>query len=399
MISRSNMRHAARSVLLAVTCTLAACGSSKMLPSLGGGPQTGHERYARSLRDAGLDSTALGREWLAASDSALRAPYRVALPARELGIYTRNEARAVAYRIALREGERLRVTLRADGLAAQLYMDLFEIGPDSTEPFMHRTSARRELAPDSAAALLTLEHEARADGTVVLRLQPELLRNGRYELTMRLEPILGFPVDGRGNEAIQSLYGVDRDGGAREHHGIDIFAPRGTPVLAAASGIVRSTSPNTLGGNVVWLLDTEREQSLYYAHLDRHAVSAGQRVNLGDTLGFVGNTGNARTTSPHLHFGIYTRRGPIDPLRYVRRIVANTPEITADTAALGRRAVVTATVTLQGMLADSAATTPRVPRQTGVTVMAARGNAYRVQLDDGTSGYAPARLIRPRTAD
>lgn len=370
-----------------------------MLPSLGGGPRTGHERYARSLRDAGLDSTALGREWLAASDSALRAPYRVALPARELGIYTRNEARAVAYRIALREGERLRVTLRADGLAARLYMDLFEIGPDSAEPFMHRTSARMELAPDSAAALLTLEHEARADGTVVLRLQPELLRNGRYELTMRLEPILAFPVDGRGNEAILSLYGVDRDGGARAHHGIDIFAPRGTPVLAAASGIVRSTSPNTLGGNVIWLLDTEREQSLYYAHLDRHAVSAGQRVNLGDTLGFVGNTGNARTTAPHLHFGIYTRRGPIDPLRYVRRIVANTPEITADTAALGRRAVVTATVTLQGVSADSAATTPRVPRQTGVTVMAARGNTYRVQLDDGTSGYAPARLIRPRTAD
>lgn len=384
--------------MLAALYTLAACGSSGSMPSLGGGPRTGHERYARSLRDAGLDSTALGREWLAASDSALRTPYRVALPAREVGVYSRNEARAVAYRIALREGERLRVTLRADGPAARLYMDLFEIGPDSTEPFMHRTSARTELAPDSAAALLTLEHEARADGTVVLRLQPELLRNGRYELTMRVEPMLAFPVDGRGNDAIQSLYGVDRDGGARAHHGIDIFAPRGTPVLAATGGIVRSTAPNNLGGNVVWLLDTEREQSLYYAHLDRHAVSAGQRVALGDTLGFVGNTGNARTTAPHLHFGIYTRRGPIDPLRYVRRVVTTPPAITADTALLGRRAVVAVPVALQDVTVDSSDTAPRLPRRSAVTVMAARGDAYRVQLDDGTSGYAPARTIRAGAA-
>jgi murein DD-endopeptidase MepM/ murein hydrolase activator NlpD len=57
---------------------------------------------------------------------------------------------------------------------------------------------------------------------------------------------------------------------------------------------------------------------LYYAHLDRHAVSAGQRVRKGEIVGFIGNTGNARTTAPHLHFGIYRRgQGAIDPLYYV----------------------------------------------------------------------------------
>ncbi|HYW49551.1 MAG TPA: M23 family metallopeptidase [Gemmatimonadaceae bacterium] len=396
----STMRRPRRSPWHALTLgcllTLAACGPSGALRTIGTGPRTAHERYARSLRDAGLDSTALGREWLAASDSALRSPYRVSLPARELGVYSRAEARAVAYRIALREGERLRITLRADGPPARLYMDLFEVGTDSAQPFEHRVSAREELPPDSAAALLTLDHEALSDASFTLRLQPELLRNGRYELTMRVEPILAFPVDGRGNEAIQSLFGVDRDGGQRSHHGIDIFAPRGTPVLAGTNGVVRSISPNNLGGNVVWLGDSERAQSLYYAHLDRHAVTAGQRVRTGDTLGFVGNTGNARTTAPHLHFGIYTRGGPIDPLRYVRRVAERPPAITGDTAVLGQRAVTTASLTLQGTLTDSVIPARRLARQTPLTVMAASADAYRVQLDDGTSGYVPAKQVRAR---
>jgi murein DD-endopeptidase MepM/ murein hydrolase activator NlpD len=132
----------------------------------------------------------------------------------------------------------------------------------------------------------------------------------------------------RGNPAIQSLFGVERDGGRRAHHGIDIFAPRGTPVIAATDGVVRSTSPNELGGNVVRLSDPRRAQTLYYAHLDRHVVAEGQQVRVGDTLGFVGNTGNARSTPPHLHFGIYVRgRGPINPLRYVRLVTA--PQVTA----------------------------------------------------------------------
>ena len=380
--------------MLLTLLVLASCGPSGSLRNLGIAPKTGHERYARALRDAGLDTTALGREWLAAGDSALRAPYVLALPARELGAYSRNEARAVAYRLSLREGERLRVMLRADGQAARLYLDLFEFTGDTATPVEHRITAREEVATDSAAALLTLEYEATRDASVVLRLQPELLRSGRYEVTARVEPILAFPVEGRGNDAIQSLFGVDRDGGARAHHGIDIFAPRGTPVLAATDGIVRSTSPNGLGGNVVWLADVARGQSLYYAHLDRHAVSAGQRVRIGDTLGFVGNTGNARTTAPHLHFGIYTRGGPIDPLRYVRLVSSQPRAIKGDTAALGRRAVATAGAALRSAPGDEGAVLVRIPRQASLQVMGANADAYRVQLDDGRSGYLATQAVR-----
>ena len=364
-------------------------------------PRTDHERYARSLRDAGLDSTAIGRDWLGASDSALRAPLTLALPARELGTYQRNEARAVAYRFALRDGERLRVTLRADGLPARLYLDLFEVTPDTAQAPVHRASgARVTAARDSAArdtaVLVALTHEATANATYLLRLQPELLRSGRFELRVQTEPTLAFPVEGRGNGAIQSLFGVDRDGGRRAHHGIDIFAPRGTPVLAATDGTVRSISPNELGGNVVWLSDTERGQTLYYAHLDRQIVTAGQSVERGDTLGFVGNTGNARTTAPHLHFGIYRRpEGPIDPLRFVRINNATPAALTADTSYLGRFALTrSAAPSLRAAPADTSVVTRRLQGPTRVQIMGANANMFRVQLEDGSTGYLSNASVR-----
>lgn len=385
-----------RRVTLLATLALAACGPSSPLRSLRDTPATAHARYAESLKDARLEQTALGREWLAASDSALRAPLAATLPAREVGEYSRTEARAIAYRVSLREGQRFRATLRADGLSALLFLDLFEVTGDTAQLFTHRATADSLAPPDSAIALLTVAHEADRDGEFVLRLQPELLRTGRYELTMEVEPMLAFPVEGRGNSAIQSLFGVARDGGRRAHHGIDIFAPRGTPVLASTAGTVRSVSPNNLGGNVVWLSDEARGQSLYYAHLDSHAVTQGQRVQAGDTLGFVGNSGNARTTAPHLHFGIYRRgRGPIDPLRYVQRVSARPPAIAADTARLGRAAVTIAresTMRIAPGARDSVVR--RIPRATVLRVMGASSNSYRVQLDDGTPGYVSAGAIR-----
>jgi hypothetical protein len=93
-----------------------------------------------------------------------------------------------------------------------------------------------------------------------------------------------------------------------------------TPALAAADGVVRGVGVTSLGGKVVWLRD-EDGHALYYAHLDRQYVTEGQQVRTGDTLGFIGNTGNARTTPPHLHFGIYARgEGPVDPWYFVYRL-------------------------------------------------------------------------------
>ena len=90
------------------------------------------------------------------------------------------------------------------------------------------------------------------------------------------------------------------------HHGEDIFAPLGAPVLAVADGTVFSVGWNSLGGNRLWLRDTEGNQ-FYYAHLSAFSPLAvnGARVRAGDVLGFVGTTGDAEGTPPHLHFEIH----------------------------------------------------------------------------------------------
>jgi murein DD-endopeptidase MepM/ murein hydrolase activator NlpD len=122
-------------------------------------------------------------------------------------------------------------------------------------------------------------------------------------------------MDGR---AVQSGFGAGRDSGRRRHEGIDIFAPRGTPVVAAVDGWVTRQTTNRLGGNVVWLWAPSRRLSLYYAHLDRQAVAPGERVAAGAIIGYVGNTGNAARAAPHLHFGVYASlAGAVDPLPYV----------------------------------------------------------------------------------
>lgn len=90
------------------------------------------------------------------------------------------------------------------------------------------------------------------------------------------------------------------------HHGEDIFAPEGTPVLAVADGVVFSVGWNRLGGWRLWLRD-EQLNEFYYAHLSAYSPLAvdGQRVKAGDVLGFVGNTG--ATSAMHLHFEIHPR--------------------------------------------------------------------------------------------
>ena len=129
---------------------------------------------------------------------------------------------------------------------------------------------------------------------------------------------MGFPVRGMSGRAIRSGVGAQRDAGRRSHEGIDIFAPRGTPVVAARDGWVGRTLTNTLGGNVIWVWSPAAGLSAYYAHLERHAANPGQRVRTGDILGYVGNTGNARGGPTHLHFGVYVAgEGSVDPLPYI----------------------------------------------------------------------------------
>jgi len=90
------------------------------------------------------------------------------------------------------------------------------------------------------------------------------------------------------------------------HHGDDIFAPLGAPILACADGLVFSVGWNDLGGNRLWLRDSQGNE-FYYAHLSAFTPLArnGMHVKAGEMLGFVGNTGDAQGTPTHLHFEVH----------------------------------------------------------------------------------------------
>ncbi len=125
---------------------------------------------------------------------------------------------------------------------------------------------------------------------------------------------LPVPVQGVDAEAIADTFGAPR-GQDRSHAGVDIFAARGTSVTSATRGVVTSVRESGLGGKQVWVMGPARERH-YYAHLDgwTEGLASGDLVWPGDVLGIVGDTGNARGTPPHLHYGIYGDGGALDPL-------------------------------------------------------------------------------------
>ncbi len=133
-----------------------------------------------------------------------------------------------------------------------------------------------------------------------------------------------FPVVG--DVAWGDTYGAHRsDVPGGWHHGDDLFAPLGTPVVAVANGIVFAVGWNHVGGWRLWLVDAEGNQ-YYYAHLAGYSALArnNHHVRRGQVLGFVGNTGDAVTTWPHVHFEVHPNAtlylgydGAVDPTRYL----------------------------------------------------------------------------------
>jgi murein DD-endopeptidase MepM/ murein hydrolase activator NlpD len=136
------------------------------------------------------------------------------------------------------------------------------------------------------------------------------------------EPLsmLRMPVVGVRGFELDDSWHAPRDGGVRVHKGIDIFAPRGTQVIAVADGIISFIGDQPKGGHCIWLT-TESGTSFYYAHLDRWApgLYEGMEVQSGDLIGFVGNTGNAVHTPSHLHFAINQNDEMVNPYPILNR--------------------------------------------------------------------------------
>lgn len=124
---------------------------------------------------------------------------------------------------------------------------------------------------------------------------------------------LKVPVAGVKRSALVRNWGDARGGGTRAHHGLDIMAPSGTPVLAAASGTIEKLFASGLGGTTVYVRSPDRRWTYYYAHLAGYApgLSEGRKVAAGETIGYVGDTGDAGPGNYHLHFST-TRMQPAE---------------------------------------------------------------------------------------
>jgi hypothetical protein len=345
-----------------------------------------HEAYQRKLVNSGLDMTAMGKTWIDISEKVLQTPTTIDIPYLEKGYFSPESVQAAAFSFNMQRGQKLNVKLNKRSLQDfVIYTDVWQRGEDG--------SFKIWGSSDTLGGVL--EGEVDQTGTYILRLQPELLAGGEYTLEITTGPSLAYPLKTYKDNQIRSFWGDGRDADSRKHEGIDIFSAFRTPVLASAPGIAM-LSENKLGGKVVWLRTEGRDFSLYYAHLDEQLVPDGQVVKPGDTLGLMGNTGNARSTPPHLHFGIYTREGAIDPLPFVNPETPAVKPVSSDTS------LITAILRTSGNTSINVSGTSSAVRLKSGTIVktrAAVSNSYRVELPDGTTGYlAASRLsetVRP----
>lgn len=262
--------------------------------------------YGWRLDIAGLGDSPLVRRWQSAVDRAV--PEALPAQARNDLDFAADTIRARVFTIGLARGGALEWRLApAHGNRVRLYGALeYRRTPadrwQSVRPLQADGRAHRFVATDT--------------GDYRLVFQPALFADVAANLATARGGSLPMPVAGAHTRDIGGGFGVARDGGRRRHEGIDIFAKRNTPVRAVADGRV-STGNGGLGGHYIFLSSGLFGPRYYYAHLDHFAVADGTRVTQGQVIGYVGNSGNAAGGPTHLHFGIYTAIGPIDPAPFV----------------------------------------------------------------------------------
>lgn len=318
------------------------------------------------------------QDWVMAGDSVLYHAIETSIPHKITITYFRDDPVAYSWKVDLKEGRVLNARISATDTTHQLFMDLFALEGDERSRI---TSAEDSL----------LHYESDQDQTVILRLQAELLVSGSATLSLTDQPSMDFPVAGASPANIKSYWGAPRDAGARQHEGVDIFADRGTPAVAAAGGRVSRTGTSNLGGNIVWLHANGR--SLYYAHLDSIVAQDRQRVETGDTLGLVGNTGNARTTPPHLHFGIYDR-GAMDPLPFIDYPSVEPPGLDVDAALIGTWSrIQNARANVRPLPSTQEPPITSLDRNDAVRILGATGAWFHIELPDKRKGFVYGNLL------
>lgn len=346
-------------------------------------PASPYEKYVQDLTSSTLKNSGMVREWISEGERVLIQTNGVDLPYRELSRFDRAVPKAASFRFSVREGQRITVSLTAlSDTSATYFLDLFEI---------QRNGEMKSVNPELDDGVLT--YAVGSDLDYLLRVQPELLKGGVIDLSISYTGSLAFPVPNKSFLDIGSFFGAARDGGRRTHEGVDVFAARGTPVVAVTNGRVTRVGTNRLGGKTVSV--SSGRYSFYYAHLDSQLVTMGRSVRMGDTLGTVGNTGNAITTAPHLHFGIYAiGRKSVDPLPFFREAASLPNVVAADSIRLDRWGRVKGSViNLRRSPTTQSDVLLQLSRHDVFRIDGKSGDWLRVRLPDQTLGYLSERLV------
>lgn len=282
------------------------------------------------------------------------------------------QQQAVGYTLDLKKGDQL--VIESSGIVppTKIFVDVFEPGADAGK-------SKSEILENGRFTRFT-----ESSGLHKVVIQPEIGYRDTFELKIYTQPSIAFPVAGKGNRDVQSFWGASRDGGGRSHEGVDIFAPRGTPVVAVAGGFITRTGNQGLGGKQVWLRDGILGNSYYYAHLDSILTQSGKQVKTGDTLGRIGNTGNAAGGPTHLHFGIYTAGGAVDPYPYIRKRPVQ-PSVTAAKVPDGK--FIKAGTAVRSGPGTTYETLVTVSHKMQADILTAAGSWYHIKTADGAEGF------------
>jgi murein DD-endopeptidase MepM/ murein hydrolase activator NlpD len=173
---------------------------------------------------------------------------------------------------------------------------------------LRTTAVRGAVAVLAVAAMATsADAQRRLLGTPVSQARSLVSGGAGVSTAARGSESTGLlvPVEGISPSQLRDTYNQSRSEG-RTHHAIDIHAPRGTPAVAVANSTVIKLHNGSRGGLAVYLLDDDGRTRYYYAHLDGYAqgLHEGQRVERGEVIGYVGDTGNAQPGDYHLHFSV-----------------------------------------------------------------------------------------------
>jgi len=374
------------SFLLLWITFLVACGPAKK--GLFADKRSEHTKYGDRIKEAGLDKTAMGSTWFVAAGKSLAEPLAVTLPYRETGYFADDKPSAAGYAFDVRRGDRLLVNvIVVPSTVYSVFTELFQAG--------EKPEKAKMLA--EADSTMRIEYEIEKDGRYILRLQPQLLESVEFTITVNTAPALAFPVSEAGNPKMISFWSDPRDGGTRDHEGVDISAKFRTPAVAGADGSVYRVMENRLGGKVVFMRPRDRKYTLYYAHLDSQIVRTGDEVKAGQVLGLVGTTGNAKGTVPHLHFGIYTVGGAVDPLPFIDPRRKEPAKIEASVKHLNKWIRTTASTKLVASPDAKSEAAVVLERGSAIRIAGATAAWYRAMLPDGRQGYVSSRSTSDNT--